>query len=188
MARKKTNKSKEVEYRLNNIESIMEVICEKIKSDSTLVSIRKYDGITIEFGSINEEGREHLINIVKNVVIELGLKNYVIEKRKDSLINFILQFPDMNPEYTEEEIETMYKSNFKWLLDDSLANKPDLTKKFIQDHTENYVKLAVTTFYRSNVNQYKVKLDDLLSDYKMRAKLNVLFLTYLDEYWEARNK
>ena len=141
MARKRIIKEK-IEYRLDNIEGIVEVLADKLKSDSAFVSIRKYDGITIEFCSVNNEKRDYLIDSVKNVVKDLDLKNYVIEKRKDSVINFILQFPDMNPIYTEDEKENMYKNNFKWLLDDSLANKPDLTKLYIQDHKENYVKLA----------------------------------------------
>ena len=86
----------------------------------------------------------------------------------------------------ETERKKLYTDNFKWLLDDSIRNKPDLTKPFILDHTDNYVKLAITTYYRSNVNQYKEKLEDYLNDIEYRQRLNNLFRDYLDVYWNSK--
>ena len=124
---------------------------------------------------------------VKGIAKELSLRNYLTENSKLDSGKFILQFPEMTPYYTEAEIKKLYKANFKWLLDDSLSNKPDLTKPYILEHTGNYVKLAITTYYRSNVNQYKEKLEDYLNDIEYRQRLNALFRDYLDEYWDKRN-
>ena len=127
-------------------------------------------------------GAKEVIEVVK----ELKLKNYLTENSKYDSGKFILQFPDMTPVYTETEKKKLYTDNFKWLLDDSIRNKPDLTKPFILDHTDNYVKLAITTYYRSNVNQYKEKLEDYLNDIEYRQRLNNLFRDYLDVYWNSK--
>ena len=180
MPRKSTKKS---EIDLRNMELIIKAIKSKSKSFKEII---KYDGITAEFTCKDKLDREECKQEVEDICKELNLKNFVLENSKEFVVKFILQFPDMTPIYTEEEIDDMYIANFKWLLDDSLRNKPDLTKQYIIDHTPNFVKLAVTTYYRSNVNQYKEKLEDYLNNTKYRQRLNILFITYLDEYWSKR--
>lgn len=181
MPRKSTKKEEIIDLR--NMELIIKAIKSKSKSFKEII---KYDGITIEFACKAELDRAECECEIKNICGELNLKNYVIEDSKEFINKFILQFPDMVPVYTDDEIDNMYIANFKWLLDDSLRNKPDLTKQYIIDHTPNFVKLAVTTYYRSNVNQYKEKLEDYLNNTKYRQRLNMLFITYLDEYWSKR--
>lgn len=165
---------------LNNMENIISAIKSKSKYFDEIL---KYDGITIEFTCKDNVKRELVKKDIETFCKMNKLNIYTLENNKDDIRKFILQFPDMVPVYSEEEIQKMYMANFKWLLDDTLRNKPDITKTFILDNTVKYVKLAVTTFYRSNVNQYKSKLDDFLTDTTYRQKLNMLFMTYLDEYW-----
>ena len=169
--------------KLNNMENIIADIKSKSKY---FENILKYDGITIEFTCKDTIKRDNVENDIKTYCKLNKLNIYTIENNKDDRRKFILQFPDMVPSYTEEEIQKMYIANFKWLLDDTMRNKPDITKTFILDNTVKYVKLAVTTYYRSNVNQYKEKLDDYLTNTLYRQKLNMLFMTYLDEYWANR--
>lgn len=177
-------KKKEEVVELCNMEKIISAIKEKTENYKEIL---KFDGITIEFTCKDDYSIEDGEKEVKGIAKELKLKNYITERSKLDAGKFILQFPDMTPKYTEAEIKKLYKANFKWLLDDSLRNKPDLTKPFILEHTDNYVKLAVTTYYRSNVNQYKDKLEDYLNDMEYRQRLNALFRDYLDEYWERKN-
>lgn len=172
--------------KLNNMENIIEDIKRKSKYFDDIL---KYDGITIEFTCKSNVKREIVESDIKtycklNKLNKLNV--YTIEDNKEDTRKFILQFPDMVPTYTEDEVQKMYIANFKWLLDDTMRNKPDITKTFILDNTVKYVKLAVTTYYRSNVNQYKEKLDDYLTNTLYRQKLNMLFMTYLDEYWASR--
>ena len=181
MPRKTTKKQ---ETKLNNMEKIIALISSKTKYFDEIL---KYDGITIEFTCKNKINRESVKKDIETLCKTYGLNIYTLENNKDDIRKFILQFPDMVPEYTADEIQKMYIANFKWLLDDTIRNKPDITKVFILDNTAKYVKLAVTTFYRSNINQYKEKLDDYLTNTEYRQKLNVLFMTYLDEYWAKRS-
>jgi hypothetical protein len=176
-------KSSKKEIDLRNVELIITAIKEKTKSFKDII---KYDGITIEFSCNDDVDRTTAAQEVETICKELNLKQYVVENSGESETKFILQFPDMTPSYTEDEMNAMYIANFKWLLDDSLRNKPDLTKQYILDHTASYVKLAVTTYFRSNVNQYKEHLEDYLNNTTYRQKYNILFMTYLDEYWANR--
>lgn len=169
--------------KLNNMENIIEDIKRKSKYFDDIL---KYDGITIEFTCKSNVKREIVESDIKTYCKLNKLNVYTIEDNKEDTRKFILQFPDMVPAYTEDEVQKMYIANFKWLLDDTMRNKPDITKTFILDNTVKYVKLAVTTYYRSNVNQYKEKLDDYLTNTLYRQKLNMLFMTYLDEYWASR--
>lgn len=169
--------------KLNNMENIIEDIKRKSKYFDDIL---KYDGITIEFTCKSNVKREVVESDIKTYCKLNKLNVYTIEDNKEDTRKFILQFPDMVPAYTEDEVQKMYIANFKWLLDDTMRNKPDITKTFILDNTVKYVKLAVTTYYRSNVNQYKEKLDDYLTNTLYRQKLNMLFMTYLDEYWASR--
>ena len=168
---------------LNNMESIIKNIKSKYFDE-----ILKFDGITIEFTCKTGVDRDVAKKSIETFCKNNKLNIYTLENNTDDTRKFILQFPDMVPEYTGEEIDKMYIANFKWLLDDTMRNKPDITKSFILDNTVKYVKLAVTTFYRSNVNRYKAKLDDYLLDTKYRQRFNMLFMTYLDEYWNNIEK
>lgn len=186
MPRKSTKKKEEENTNLidlRNMELIIKAIADIAKTIDTII---KYDGITAEITNIEKKTREQCKKEITDICGELKLKQFILEDSKNFANKFILQFPDMLPVYTQEEIDQLYIANFKWLLDDSLRNKPDLTKQFIIDHTPNFVKLAVTTYYRSNVNQYREKLEDYLNNTTYRQKLNILFLTYLDEYWSKR--
>lgn len=184
MPRKTTKKKETTELiDLRNMELIVRAINDIAKNVDTIM---KYDGITAEITSKEKVSREQCKKEITDICGELDLKQFILEDSKNFGNKFILQFPDMIPVYTQEEIDQLYIANFKWLLDDSLRNKPDLTKQFIIDHTPNFVKLAVTTYYRSNVNQYREKLEDYLNNTVYRQRLNILFITYLDEYWSKR--
>ena len=171
------------DLKLNNMENIIAVILLDVTSFEQVI---KFDGITIEFMCKNESEIDKSIKYMEKWVTNHKILPYLVEKSKDNNRKFIIQFPDLVPEYTEEEITKMYIANFKWLLDDTMNNKPDLTKQYIIDHTINFVKLAITTYYRSNVNQYKEKLEDYLTNTMYRQKLNMLFMTYVEEYFANR--
>lgn len=176
---RKSNKIKE----FLNMEQIIKEIKTYTKNFSEII---KYDGITIEFTCKDNIDRQIAKKDITKFCESNKLIMYVLEDNPENVQKFILQFPDMTPEYSDDEIQQMYIANFKWLLDDTLHNRPDLTKQFILDNTTKYVKLAVTTYYRSNVNQYKKSLDSYLTDTKYRQELNLLFMTYLDEYWAKK--
>lgn len=165
---------------LSNIDLIIKELNKKVEK---VIRIRKIDGITVECsvksGSKSDTGIKEINKICK----ELKLLPISTEKNKDKENIFALQFPELVPEYSETEIEDMYKLNFKWLLDNINSNDATITKHLIEENKEIFLKQSITMYYRSNVNQYKERLDDYLNNYDYRNKIEKLFNRYLDEYY-----
>ena len=181
MARKSTKTSELLPN--TNVENIIKNIEGSFKCFS---SIAKYDGITIEFtlnGSVDIETSKKQ---VKDVCKKIKMVAYSIENNKQNDQKFSLQFPELVPEYTDEQIKNMYIANFKWLLDDATRNKKDITKEFILINKDKFTRMAIKTYVRSNTNRYKEKEEDYINNYEYRTKLNYIFTDYLDEYWNKR--
>lgn len=168
---------------MNNIEEIIKKIKPKFRCFSYIM---KYDGITIEFEVKNINSIDKDIAKVEKVLKELNIIDFSIEKRKDMNNRFSVQFPNMIPKYNDEQINKMYKDTFLWLLDDSLRNKPDLTRQFIITNSDKYIKQAIKTYCRSNINRYKENENDYLQNYEYRQKLFPLFITCVDAALENK--
>lgn len=166
-----------------NVENIIKNIENNFKCFSSIV---KYDGITIEFTLNDNVDKEIAKKQVDEVCKKIKIVSYSIENNKQNDQKFSLQFPELVPEYTEEQIKNMYIANFKWLLDDATRNKKDITKEFILINKDKFTRMAIKTYVRSNVNRYKEKEENYLNNIEYRNKLNLLFTHYLDEYWNKR--
>lgn len=178
MARKK-----ETEIKLDKVENIIKELKKKV----TLCSeITKFDGITMLFKTKVNKTRDDAKLEVQEICKTLKLFPISIDDIEQDDLRFLVQLPDLVPNYSEEEIDKMFIYNFKWLLDDSTRNKPDITRNFIFNNRETYVRLATTTYYRSNVNRYREKVEDYLGNEEFKKAKTDLFVKYLDEYWEAR--
>ena len=111
------------------------------------------------------------------------LKNtpVAIELNEDRENVFIVQFPEMIPEYTDEQIEKMFTDTFKWLIDNFLTNSKNInfTKEQFALEKNMFVKHAIIIYYRSNVNQYKQKPEDYLNNLDFRNKIDNIYLNYI---------
>ena len=166
-----------------NVENIIKNIENNFNCFSSIVN---YDGITIEFTLNDNVDKEIAKKQVDEVCKKIKIVSYSIENNKQNDQKFSLQFPELVPEYTEEQIKNMYIANFKWLLDDATRNKKDITKEFILINKDKFTRMAIKTYVRSNVNRYKEKEENYLNNIEYRNKLNLLFTDYLDEYWNKR--
>lgn len=166
-----------------NVENIIKNIENNFKCFSSIV---KYDGITIEFTLNDNVDKEIAKKQVEEVCKKIKIVSYSIENNKQNDQKFSLQFPELVPEYTDEQIKNMYIANFKWLLDDATRNKKDITKEFILINKDKFTRMAIKTYVRSNVNRYKEKEENYLNNIEYRNKLNLLFTDYLDGYWNKR--
>lgn len=171
------------EIRLNNIDFIIKAISPELKKVKAVV---KYDGITIEFTTSDGIDFTDAMEEVKLICKKFELKNYALEHNEEEVEKFILQFPDLVPYYTDEEITKLYIDAFKWLLDDTFNNEPSITKKDVLDNKSNYIRQAITMFYRFNVNKYRETLEEYLGNVEYREKWTVKFVEYLDEYLKNR--
>lgn len=181
--KKETNSEVKIDSR--NVESIIKGIKDKL---SYVETANKYDGITIEFKLYDETKSVEAKNQVEMVCKEYKLIPYSIEQHKLDNKKFIVQFPEMVPEYTNDEIEKMYIDSFKWLLADVVGNKSDVTKEYIIKNIDKFINMAIKIYIRSNANQYKEDTKTKLNDIEYRKNLKALFLNCLEDYWNNRGK
>ena len=83
----------------------------------------------------------------------------------------------------------MYKDNFKWLIDNLVEKDIDkrVDKTLLLNCKDVYVRQAILTFIRSNINPYKTKLEDLLTDNEYRLNVERMYKQFLEEYIITRS-
>lgn len=168
----------------HNIEGIIK----NVKNESKLtISFRKFDGISFECRTPIDGNREEAISEMKSILDKFELIPYQIERHKETSNAYIVQFPELDIIYSNEEKIKMYKMIFKFLLDNINQNKKEpVSKSFILESKEIYIKQTIQAFTRSNLNRYKIKVEDLLNDIEYREHLEVLFIKYVDEYMKDK--
>lgn len=162
----------------------VEGIIENIKKEAKLtILFKKFDGITFECRTPIDGNREIAIQEMELILTKLELVPYQIERHKEVSNAYIVQFPELDVIYSNEEKIKMYKMIFKFLLDNINQNRKEpLSRSFILEFKEVYIKQTIQAFARSNLNRYKIKEEDLLNDLEYREHLEMLFIKYVDEY------
>lgn len=168
----------------NNIEGIMN----KIKEESKLTTLfKKFDGITIECRVPVDCDREKAIQEMECILTKEGLVPYNIERNKEVQNAYVVQFPELDIIYTNEEKVKAYKTIFKFLLDNINQNRDNpVSKSSVIESREIYIKQTIQAFHRSHINRYKIGVADLLNDLDYRKHLERLFLDYVDEYMDSK--
>lgn len=178
---------------LNNIDEIYKEFAEKLQKSSIA---RKIDGITLECELKSKRTKfETAKTEIETLCEEYQLLPIEVEQNTENTQLFILQFPDLNPVYTEEEKEMMYNSTFKWLLDNAIDKTKmnisglptKITKQLLKDSSGSYIKLSINIFYNSGVNKYKQSEDSYLKDSDYVKSVEKLYLNYLDTYCKENN-
>ena len=166
---------------IKNIEGIIKEIKKKTKS---LKSLTKLDGITIECTIFKNSNIDAIIEEIKEICSNIIKEPISTELNDVQSDTFIIQFPELEPEYTDKEIEKMYKDNFKWLLDNFLQQDIDnnFDKNKLATDKNIFVKQAILYYYRSNTNQYKEKVENFLNNLNYRNKIDSLYLQFLNDY------
>lgn len=172
--------------KLRNIDIILTTLQNKLTKIS---SSRKYDGITIECTLKSRSKYDTAKEEINTVCKELKLLPIQMEQNEENPKIFILQFPELNVEYTEEEITTMYISNFKWLLDDIMSKKAEVMpdKDLLIRSKDIYVRQAISIYCRCNINPYKDNINNYLNNLEYRTKIDNMYLEYLDKYCKEHN-
>lgn len=163
-----------------NIESIIEAM----RGQSVnVISMRKYDGITIECDVSSADLRENGMNEMQALSKKLGIVPVATEVRKDSDTLFGVQYPEFKPIYSDEEMKSMYVNNFEFLLNNIKMKDPkSITRTKLIENMDRLTKHAITIYCRSNINQYKETVDDYLDNPKYRTKINGWYLEFIDIY------
>lgn len=164
---------------LTNVDGIIKELKKKAKY---LTSIEKLDGITIECSVAKTKKAEDKIEDVKAICKTLVPYQAAIELNEKFDNVFIIQFPELVPEYTDEEINKMYMDSFKWLVDNFKTNDAasNYTPELFMRQKDKFVKHAILIYYRSNTNQYRCKPEDLLNDKEYRTRIDSIFIDYIN--------
>lgn len=164
-----------------NIDMIIKALKEK---STTILKFTKLDGITIECVLDTNKKASEGIKEITTICKQLKISPISTEENPDKSNVFALQFPELVPEYTDKEIEKMYKSNFKWLLDGVMKSdtKHKVTLELLINYRDLFLKQAITTYCNSNINLYKDNIANYLNNSEYRSKINKIYLLYVQEY------
>ena len=165
---------------LVNIEGIINELQQRSKQVN---SMRKFDGITIECEVDDEKNLKNAMSEVQVLSKQLNILPVSVEKRKGSNVLFGLQYPELIPHYTTEEVKKMYCDMFRFLFDNIKMKDPTkITKPILIENMDRLVKHAITNYCRSNINQYRETFDDYYKNAKYRAQINAIYLEFLEIY------
>ena len=165
---------------LVNVESIIDAMRPLTKQ---VKNFRKFDGITIECTKNDTASIDSAINEIVAICNKLKLLPNATEKRKDDPNLFAVQFTELLPKYTEEQIEAMYNDTFMFLFNNVKMKDPEsATKTKLIENIDSFVKHAIMIYCRSNINQYKENFDTYYNNKKYRAKVNGYFLASVEEF------
>lgn len=173
---------KKKEENLNNID----LIVKKLKSElKEIKSAIKLDGITIECELKPKSDMKLAYDNMRDLCTKLNLNPISLELNKERDNTFIVQFPEYNNEFTEEEKDKLYKNNFKFLIDSLYMNDPDkkVTKEVVIKSRDIAIRQSLSIFYRSYANQYKEHLVDWYADEVLMKRMKDLYREFLTEYY-----
>lgn len=168
----------------HNIEGIIE----NLKKDAKLtILFKKFDGISFECRTPIDGDREKAISEMETLLAQKELNPHLIERNKEVSNAYMVQFPELDIIYTDKEKIKIYKMTFKFLLDNINQNRPEpVSKSFILEFRDIYIKQTIQYYARSHINRYKLSVDDLLNDREYREHLETLFIKYVDEYMKEK--
>ena len=163
-----------------NIEGIIKFL--KTQSKHTK-NMRKFDGITIEAEVATADKRINAMNEMQALSKKYGIIPVAVEARADSDVLFGVQYPELRPVYSDEEVRKMYEDTFEFLLNNIKTKDPkSITRTILIENMERFTRHAIIVYCKSNINQYKETVDDYLNKSKYRTKINGWYLEYIDKY------
>ena len=177
-----------MEVSVDNWKHNIEGIILNIKPELELtILLKKFDGITFEGRTPIDGNREKAIDEMCKVLDKLELVPYQIERHKEVSNAYIVQFPELDVIYSNDEKIHKYKMIFKFLLDNINQNREEpVSKSSVLESMDIYIKQTIQAFARGDINRYKLSEKDLLNDMEYRKHLETLFINYGDEYFKNK--
>lgn len=172
---------------LNNVESIINELTDKVPY---VAKMEKFDGISIEITLTQKSKFDTVKEKLTSICKDLGILPIDVHMNNNSDKTFLLEFPDLNVLYSDEEKEKLYKDSFKWLLDLSIKNSVNVqvTRTTIINAKDSFVKQAIQIYCKSNINPYKENVEtDYLNNVEYRKNIDSLFYTYANTYCAENN-
>ena len=173
---------KKKEEELTNIDLITKKILSEMKSIKSAV---KLDGITIECEIKPKSDMKVVYDDIRDLCSRLKLNPISLELNKTRDNTFIIQFPDYENKFSEEEKYKLYKDYFKFLVDSLYRNDHDkkVTREVVEKSRDLAIEQSLNIYFRSYANQYKETLQDISNDPKLKYKMQTLYQEFLNEYY-----
>lgn len=164
-----------------------------LKQEKTDILVYKaIDGITIEcyLPETEKFDLKQQTKAIKAILEKLNLPSALVEAHKEKQNVFIIQFPEMKPEYTQEEIDEVITNNINALIEnlkDNMAiTKSAINKQLIEKSKGLLVREAINMYYKGYTNQYKESIDDYTTNTEFMDNCMNLFDRWLSNYEEEK--
>lgn len=172
---------KKKEEELTNID----LIAKRFKKElDAIKEIVKLDGITLEVEVKPKSDMSVVFDKIRALCSDLKLNPISIEENKEKEKTFALQFPEYENKFSEEELEKLYISYFRFLLDSLMKNDHDhkVTALVIRKTRDIAIEQCISIYFRSYANQYKQKIEDLYQDQELKHRMQELYAKFAEEY------
>lgn len=157
---------------MEELRTNIEVIKKQIESESFIKSTKIIDGISLECRIPEKKTYKQCQTELNKKCKTWGLLPVAYEQNEEEKDYFLVQFPELEPYYTEEQKYNMFYSSsdyfVKTSIDLSKRIGTTVTRKMLMDSIEKYIYEIIKLYYNSNVNKYKVTLESLENDIKLR--------------------
>lgn len=162
----------------NTIEDVIKYI--NNKHIDGIQRIQKYDGISVEITLNDASVFDTVKSNINTLCKKINLLPTQFEQQKINNNVFILQLPQLDVKYTEEQINRAYISAFNYLLEDTLKQLHSITKQELLHHKTIYVRNAIIIFCRNNINPYRTPSKQFLTNPDYVFKITNLFIQYIN--------
>lgn len=166
---------------LTNIDLIAKRVKKEIDSIKELV---KLDGITLEITLKPKCDTATVYDKIRKFCEDFNLNPISLEENKNKEKTFALQFPEFTNNFTDEEKEKLYLTNFKFLIDSLIRNDYNhkVTTNVLRKSRDIVIEQCFSIYFRSYANQYKEKIEDLINNQELKYKMQNLYTEFINEY------
>lgn len=159
----------------DNIEEIIRTLL----SETELTNVNKYNGISFTLPKITKTKITEVLKPYKLLPVSTSTAKY-----DESLT--IVELPEFEPYYTEEQNLKVYTDSINFLIEQALRyaelSGTTITKTLLLNDSDSYIVESIKMYYKSFVNTYKAKLEDFTQNSEYRKNIKNLFTSIVNQY------
>ena len=170
----------------NEVKTNIENIKKGIEESTIIKESTIYDGISIEVAIPPKKTFKQCKASIDRFCKNNNLIPVAYEERDDHKECFLVQFPELIPYYTEEQLYNMFYKSLDYLVSTNIElskrNGVIVTRKMLLESIEKYVYEVIKMYYNWNVNKYRVTLDQLENNVNLRSRIKEVFQEVILKY------
>lgn len=171
---------------MGDIKTNIEKIKKQIETESFIKETTIIDGISLECKIPEKKTYKQCQTELNKKCKAWSLLPVSYEQNENEKEYFLVQFPELDPYYTEEQQYNMFYNASDYFVKTSieLSKKAGttLTRKILLDTIEKYIYEIIKIYYNSNCNKYKVTLESLENDIKLRNLIRPITEEVITKY------